>query len=214
MLMSGESQIPICPTCSEGITNDLTLCPSCSTPYHFNCASSSGGCIIPNCAANLSASDPSENADSLTRGDIRQKVLIGVIGVVLLILGITIGALGAKANLLEFATGRLSTASAVEEAQERVRTTAYGEGKTAGYDEGFATGRTTGYDNGLNDGKSNGYTDGYSSGVASGYQSGLTEGRRAGCQQVFNALDTTQVFPYFTGNRYLSSLPSYQLSRC
>lgn len=223
--MSIHEPGPVCPYCSSAITSDLTLCPSCSTAYHFECAAKAGGCIIPECstpAAINPTSDPTSPPFPTDRtastgpmaAPSRQKALLAVIGVALLLLGVLLGALGAKTNVFEFATGRLETVSDVNTATEKARSEGYDEGKKAGSDEGFAAGRAAGYANGVNDGKNNGYTDGYSTGVASGYQTGLSEGRKAGCQQVFRALDTTQVFPYFSGTRYIESLPSYRLSQC
>ena len=147
-------------------------------------------------------------------GSSRQKVLLGVLGAVLLLLGITIGALGAKSNLFEFATGHLESSSSVAVAKEDSRIAGYETGKKEGTDEGFAAGRAAGYTAGVNDGKSNGYSDGYNAGVTTGRESGLSEGRHAGCRAVFTALDTTRVIAYFTGTRSLDYYPSYLLSQC
>jgi hypothetical protein len=133
---------------------------------------------------------------------------------VILLLGLTIGALGAKSNLFSFATGNLETASSVAAAKEDARIAGYAEGKKDGTEEGFAAGRTAGYTAGVNDGKNNGYSEGFNAGVTTGHESGVAEGRHAGCRAVFTALDTTRVIAYFTGSRSLDYYPSYQLSQC
>lgn len=218
--MTNVGNSPICPYCSNAITADLTLCPSCSTPYHFACATNSGGCIIPSCSAFVGdgATSPSSNSTSFPATPVvnsnRQKVLLGVLGVAILLLGLTIGALGAKSNLFSFATGKLQTSSGVAAAKEDARIAGYEQGKKDGTEEGFAAGRTAGYTAGVNDGKNNGYSEGYNAGVTTGRESGLSEGRHAGCRAVFTALDTTRVIAYFTGTRTLEYYPSYLLSQC
>lgn len=73
------------------------------------------------------------------------------------------------------------------------------QGKEAGYGDGFGDGRRAGY----SDGSAEGYDDGYLEGSVDGYSDGFT----AGCQSLFDGLNTDRVgdwWDYYYAPSYAS----------
>lgn len=96
------------------------------------------------------------------------------------------------------------------------------EGRELGYDLGHQLGRAEGteigYRNGLEhgyqDGSSEGYESGYDDGLSDGNMDGFSDGYTAGCELLFDGLNTDRVgdwWDYYYGPSYASY---YQRSVC
>jgi hypothetical protein len=180
---TGSSVLPLCPYCGSSVDSDPIECPTCSTTYHFDCASEAGGCIQPGCSSSVIApteppppppsSSPAAVASAQSETPAVQRstsqktrnVTRVLIPVGALLIGLVLGGLAVKTNVASALAGKSYSKSEVTKARED------------GYASGYSSGRDAGY--------------------SSGRSAGLSEGKSVGCRAVFSALGTTRVMDFY-----------------
>jgi len=181
----------VCPFCHSALSGDTRPCARCGARQHSECFDLAGGCSVFGCApteeASLDGSEQLANsgAELATDGSpprsARRPLLILLVLCIALPL---IAIFGTRSNWFEPFTGKLVTEKQLARKEKKAGT----DGFKAGYESGYESGTDDGY--------------------STGYSSGRGEGYTAGCESVFDSLDTQIVY-----DTRLSFVPATYLMR-
>lgn len=183
--------VGVCPFCHSALSGDTRPCIRCGARQHSECFDLAGGCSILGCApieepsrddSELPVPSAGEFVISEPRPRRTRRTLFILVFLCLTLPLIAI--FGTRSNWFEPFTGKLVTEKQLARQEKKAAT----DGFKAGYESGYESGTDDGY--------------------STGYSSGRDEGYTAGCESVFDSLDTVIVY-----DTRLSFVPATYLMR-